>query len=123
MNKQAETREMVCIVCPVGCRLTVTSEGDTVSVSGNRCPRGEVYGKEELLAPKRVITATCTIRSHAHPRLPVKTDAPLPFEHIEELIEEIYRLEIQPPVRRGQILIENYKSTGVNVCASRSIEI
>ena len=41
--------EMVCIACPLGCRLTVTAAaGDEVTVSGNRCPKGEVYAREGL---------------------------------------------------------------------------
>ncbi len=48
-------KNMICIVCPMGCHLTVDTE--TLEVTGNTCPRGEKYGKEELTAPKRVITS------------------------------------------------------------------
>jgi len=45
-------RKMVCISCPLGCRLTVTwSEGSEVTVKGNRCAKGESYAREEILAP------------------------------------------------------------------------
>ncbi len=80
-------REMICISCPVGCHLTVTWHvqdvaADTdVEVAGNRCPRGEEYGKEEVRAPKRVVTATCAVNSELLARVPVKTDAPLLKEH------------------------------------------
>lgn len=47
-------KEMICIVCPVGCHISVDT--DTLEVTGNTCPRGEKYGKEELTNPKRVIT-------------------------------------------------------------------
>ena len=30
-----ETKEMTCIRCPMGCRLTVTREGDEIRVTGN----------------------------------------------------------------------------------------
>ena len=37
-------REMICIVCPMGCPLTVDIEdGVVVSVAGNTCPRGKAY--------------------------------------------------------------------------------
>ena len=42
-------KEMICIVCPVGCHISVNTE--TYEVKGNACPRGAVYGKEELTAP------------------------------------------------------------------------
>ena len=41
-----ETRELICINCPLGCGLTVTlKDGDVVKVEGNTCPKGEAYGK------------------------------------------------------------------------------
>ena len=48
-------KEMICIVCPVGCHISVNTEN--YEVKGNACPRGAVYGKEELTAPKRVVTS------------------------------------------------------------------
>jgi CxxC motif-containing protein len=120
MKPDKSVKEMVCIVCPVGCRLKVTVRGEEVSVSGNRCPRGEVYGREEILAPKRVVTATCALRSAAHPRVPVGTDGPLPSELIDDLLKEIYRLSVSPPVAMGDVLIENFRGTGVNVKVNRS---
>lgn len=58
MSSSADGTAMICIACPLGCRLTVASKGgDEVSVSGDRCPKGEVYAREELLAPRRTVTA------------------------------------------------------------------
>ena len=39
-------KELVCIVCPNGCRLQVDDEHG-YTVTGNRCPRGAAYGKTE----------------------------------------------------------------------------
>ncbi|HDQ15358.1 MAG TPA: DUF1667 domain-containing protein [Sediminispirochaeta sp.] len=121
MAEKTATKDMVCIVCPIGCRLKVSQTGEEVRVEGNRCPRGEVYGREEILAPKRTVTATCTVISGRHRRLPVKTDAALPTEHIDSLLQEIYRLKIEAPVEAGQVLLENFKDTGVNLVAGRRI--
>ena len=47
-----EQKKLTCIVCPMGCSLTVTLEGGKVqSVSGNTCPRGAKYGEEECTHP------------------------------------------------------------------------
>jgi CxxC motif-containing protein len=121
MNSETADIDMVCIVCPVGCRLRIRFDGETPLVSGNRCPRGEEYALEELLAPRRVVTATCGIRSREHLRLPVKTDAPLPFELIESLLKEVYALSVKTPVKRGDVLISDFAGTGVQLVASRSI--
>jgi CxxC motif-containing protein len=121
MKAENITREMVCIVCPMGCRLTVTVKDGEVAVEGNRCQRGEIYGREEILAPKRIVTATCRLRDPAHPRLPVRTDKALPYEHIQSLLDDIYTLSIETPVKAGDVLIENYKGTGINILAARSV--
>ena len=43
-----ETKKLTCIVCPMGCPLEVTLEGGNIlSVTGNTCPRGEKYAREE----------------------------------------------------------------------------
>ena len=65
-------KEMICIVCPVGCHISVNTE--TYEVRGNACPRGAVYGKEELTAPKRVVTSTVKIKNALDKRCPVKTE-------------------------------------------------
>ena len=66
-------KELVCIVCPKGCRLSVDEENG-YAVTGNSCPRGEEYGKNELRDPHRAVTSTVHISGAMHPRLPVKTD-------------------------------------------------
>ena len=71
-------KEMICIVCPVGCHISVNTE--TYEVKGNACPRGAVYGKEELTAPKRVVTSTVKIKNALDKRCPVKTEKSIPKE-------------------------------------------
>jgi CxxC motif-containing protein len=123
MYEGIDKREFVCIVCPVGCRLSVDfDEQGEVLVSGNKCPRGETYAREEVLAPKRTVTATCSVSGGRFRRIPVKTDAALPVELIDDLLAELYELSLQPPLRCGHMIIENYRESGVNVVATRSIE-
>ena len=54
---------IICITCPKGCRLSVDEENG-YKVTGNGCPRGEIYGKNELQHPVRVITSA----RRAYPR-------------------------------------------------------
>ena len=46
-----ETRNLICIGCPLGCPVTVTMDGDDINVTGNTCPRGADYAKKEVLKP------------------------------------------------------------------------
>ena len=120
-------RKLVCISCPLGCRLTVTweDEGD-ITVKGNRCAKGESYAQEEILAPKRVVTATVAVAVLAAAqrprRLPVKTSAPLLKEHIPALLNQLYTMEVEAPLGCGDILLEDIAGTGVDLVATRSLK-
>jgi L-serine dehydratase len=58
----SETRELICINCPLGCPLTVTLEdGVVTSVTGNTCKRGEVYGRKEVTDPTRIVTTSVPV--------------------------------------------------------------
>ena len=113
-------KELICIVCPKGCHLTVDEENG-YAVSGNRCPRGEEYGKNEVIAPKRTITSTVKVSGGLYPRLPVKTDKPIPKELIFEAMKLLDAVELTAPVKVGDVVIENVLGTGVNFIASRNM--
>jgi CxxC motif-containing protein len=114
--------ELVCIACPIGCRLSVeNAEGGEILVSGNRCPKGEVYGREEVLAPKRTVTAVVRTDSPSYPYASVRTDTPLPRPLMEQLLGELYSRRIGLPVTRGAVMIQDFKETGVNVVFTRTL--
>ena len=115
------TKELICISCPIGCHLTVTVEEDIITVSGNRCPRGEEYGREEAVAPKRVMTAVVPTTSPHTPFLPVKSTGPVPRDDIPPLLGRLYALSVPIPVRCGDTILENVRGSGVDIVASRSI--
>lgn len=119
--------KMTCVVCPMGCRLDVEfARGDEISVSGNRCPRGAVYAREELVEPKRSVTATCRAAPSAAARgirrIPCKSASPFPKEKVGELLSEIHRLKVPLPVTLGQVLIRDAIGSGIDVVATRSID-
>ena len=113
--------ELVCIVCPNGCRLTVTQTPDGISVTGNKCMRGEQYGKSELTDPRRMITAVVRTTDPAHPCAPVKSDKPVPKARINDILQEIYRQEVSLPVKRGDICISNCCGSGAAILYTRSL--
>lgn len=112
-------KEMICIVCPMGCHLTIDT--DTLDVTGNTCPRGAEYAKEELVAPKRVITSTVRITGGLHHRLPVKTNGAIPKDLNFKCMEELAKVELKSPVKVGDIVIKNVLNTGVDVVACRDM--
>ena len=128
-------RELTCIVCPIGCPLDVEDNGDSLTVTGNKCPRGEKYVLEEIRAPKRIVTATAAIRTEPDTilpvrRVPVKTSSPCPKEKINALLNDIYKLEVSLPVKTGDIIIAGWKPCNndqiqcesIDIVATRSVE-
>lgn len=114
-----ETREMVCIRCPLGCALTVTKEGEVITVTGNTCPRGEEYAKNELTAPMRTVTSTVRIKGRDKMVVSVKTASDIPKEKVMDCVLALKEIEIEAPVQIGDIVLSNVVGTGVDVVATK----
>ena len=126
-------KEIICITCPKGCRLKVDEE--SFAVTGNSCPRGAVYGANELRNPVRVVTSTVIVETSpakgrgtgeagggvAARRLPVKTDRPIPKGKMFEVMEEIAKVRVHAPVQVGDVLIPNVAGTDGNVVATKNL--
>lgn len=113
-------KEIICITCPKGCHLKVDEEHD-YAVTGNSCPRGAQYGKNELLHPVRTVTSTVCVTGAAISRLPVKTDRPLPKEKMFQCMALLDGVCVQAPVRVGQVILSDVLGTGVNVVATKTL--
>ncbi|MBN2260628.1 MAG: DUF1667 domain-containing protein [Clostridiales bacterium] len=118
-------REMICIVCPQGCRLTVIEDNtskENYEVIGNKCPRGKVYGIEEMTNPTRMLPTTVAIGKAFIKRLPVRTEYPIPKAMIADCMTIINRVAVEAPVKMGDIIIQNILNTGVNIIATRDMD-
>ena len=127
-------KEIICITCPKGCHLKVDEE--TFAVTGNACPRGAVYGANELRNPVRMVTSTVVVKTSpdkgrgtggagggvAPRRLPVKTDRPIPKGKMFEVMDEIARVRVTGPVQVGDVLIPHVAGTDGNVVATKGLE-
>lgn len=118
----AKEHDIVCIVCPIGCHMTVTEtdEGGWL-VEGNTCKRGEKYGVKELTAPTRVLPTTVRIVGGSLNRLPVKTNDAIPKNLIFDAMDIINKVSVDAPVKVGDVIIKNILDTGIDIVASRSM--
>lgn len=112
--------ELICIVCPKGCHLTV-DEAHDYAVQGNSCPRGEAYGRKELTDPRRVLTSTVRLEGASLRRLPVKTDGEIPKADLFRAMELLNGITVQAPIQRGDRILSDILGTGVNVIATKSV--
>ncbi len=117
------TKVMNCIMCPMGCELTVTLEdGAVTGVSGNTCPRGDKYARDEVTAPKRMLTSTVRITGGLLPLLPVVSAAPLPKEKILACAAYLRGITVQAPVAAGDVVAADILGLGVDIVASRGMD-
>lgn len=115
-----EQKKLTCIVCPMGCSLTVTLDhGKVQSVSGNTCPRGAKYGEEECTHPTR--TLTTTMKVEGRDMVSVKSASPLPKEHIFEYVKIINGMLLKAPVHIGDVVLKDIGGTGVDIIATKSV--
>lgn len=117
-----EIRELTCIQCPMGCQLTVTVDDGKVTVTGNTCPRGAIYGEKEVTAPTRTVTSTVVVEGGELPRASVKTAFDIPKGMIFAIMDEIRAAKVPAPVTIGDVIIKNAAGTGVDVIATKSVK-
>ena len=108
--------EFICIMCPVGCHLTVKKENGEVKVTGNACPRGEIFGKSEATNPTRMVTS---IMPYKGKTISVKTSNPIAKAKIKEVLLEIKNTPAPKTAKLGQVVIKNVAKTGENVVITR----
>ena len=113
-------KKLICIVCPKGCHLTVDEQND-MQVTGNDCLKGEIYAKQELTNPTRVVTGTVKISGASHPRCPVKTDGVIPKNLVLKASALLDTVQLESPVKAGYTVLENIFGTGVNFVATRDM--
>jgi CxxC motif-containing protein len=112
-----------CIKCPLGCQIELTEEGGTIkTIEGHTCPQGELYVKEEFSHPVRMVTTTIVVIDGVLPRLPVRSERPVPRSLVKECVSKLSGVQVKAPVRCGDIIYENILDTGVHILASRNLE-
>lgn len=112
--------KMICINCPKGCELDVEKNGDDVVVTGHTCPRGEAYGKAELVNPTRMVTGLVRVAGMRKP-LPVKTKTAVPKGKINDVLFALSQTTVQLPVKIGDVIIPDVAGTAVDVVATANL--
>ena len=108
-------KKIICITCPTGCEMEVACEGNKISVSGNRCPRGVAYAESELKDPRRTVTAV--VRTLDGKLQPVRTNKPLPRPLIAGLLNTILKTNY-PEALPGGVIISDIGGTGIDLIAA-----
>ena len=114
-------KELTCIVCPMGCRLSVTGSIDDLQVTGGTCPKGEIYAYDEITNPVRMVCTTVKIEGGIHPVIPVKTNHAIADKYKLDVVKAVKDITLSSPVKMGDIIISDIFGTGVDIVAERDM--
>lgn len=119
------TRNLICIGCPLGCPLqaTLSDSGEIEKIEGNTCPRGDAYARKELTNPTRIVTSTVRVSGSQNGYVTVscKTETDVPKGKIFDVIKDICGITMTAPIHIGQVIKNNVAGTGVNMVATKEI--
>ncbi|MFA6816437.1 MAG: DUF1667 domain-containing protein [Lentisphaeria bacterium] len=114
-------KKITCIHCPMGCIIDVElNENKILNITGQGCPRGEAYARQECTAPQRILTSSILFHDGTIP-LSVRTDIPILKKDLERCLQEIRTIHPAKPVFIEQILKKNIGNTGANLIATRTL--
>lgn len=129
----AATREIICTVCPVGCKIEVTLGNDgELLIKGNRCKRGYQYARDEVVSPKRTLTTTMLLKlpgtfkktgfpvnTTSEHIIGVKSSKPVLLNRIAGIMEIIRNTVIDHPVIEGEVVIPGIDGTDADIIVTR----
>ncbi len=111
-------RELTCVECPMGCKISVSNIDDKFEFSGYSCPRGKAYAENEVVDPKRVVTSTVKLSDGR--LLPVKTDKPVSKKDTFKVMEVINSITVSAPIKAGDVIKSDLY--GANIISSRTVK-
>lgn len=114
-------KQLVCIVCPRGCTMTLEGEGKDVKVSGNSCKRGAEFAVSEMTEPKRTICTTVKTAFPDVPVLPVRVSKEIPKDRIFDVMAEINKVTVKKKVKRGEVIIKDVSGLGADIIATSGV--
>ena len=114
---------VTCTLCPNGCQVKAVLDGNTAVVTGNKCPRGADFARQEISAPRRMLTTT--VKAQDGKLIPVRTMRPIAkeilFDAMRELEKSAAKRGYPAQTRCGEVLtyVTDADGTKVPVIATR----
>ena len=117
-------RDLICIGCPLGCELQVDLIGNIVTkVTGNSCMKGQLYAEKECTNPTRFLTSTIIVIGGNLSTVSIKTETAIPKDKIMECAKLLKDLKVKAPIKIGDVILSDIGGTGVNLVATKNIEV
>ena len=117
------TIDLTCISCPMGCALKLKMQDkEVIEVTGNSCKNGDIYGRKECTNPTRIVTSTVKVMGGTNRVVSVKTEKDIPKAQVFAAIKILQKLNLEAPVRMGDVIAENIFDTGINIIATSNVD-
>ena len=117
--------EFLCVVCPNGCAIeaefTTDKPPKLLRASGQRCPRGLDWVRQEIENPMRTIASSVLVQNGDFIAASVRTATPIPLEKVGAVMAAIRNQYPEAPLYIGQVLIENVAGTDADVIVTRNV--
>ena len=113
-------RDMICIICPRGCALQAEIMPNTVTVTGNACPKGQEYAINECINPVRTVTATVRVANRHNTMASVKTLTPVAKDRMMEVMNVLRNTQIQAPAKIGDVILSDV--CGSDIVITKEVE-
>ena len=107
-------REITCIVCPRGCRMTAHIQEEQITVVGHACPRGEKHATNEILHPVRSLTSVVRVGNRPDTMVSIKSEAPVPKEALLTIMDQVHKTIVDAPIAIGDVILDH-------ICGTRLI--
>jgi len=111
-------KQITCITCPVGCRITVDVENGDHVFKGNKCDKGVRFALAELTAPFRSLTTMVKTVFPDMPVLSVRTKGEIPKNKISKVIKDLSNVLVTERKGIGDTVVINVSKTGCDVIAT-----
>ncbi len=118
-----EEKEITCIVCPIGCKILVKTDGKHIkNLDGTKCKRGIDYAEHEALDPRRMLTTSVLVNGGKWPLVSVKSSQPIPKEKVFQVLKEIRKTKTEAPIKSGQKILKNVANTDIDILATKTVK-
>lgn len=91
-------------------------------ITGNACPKGEQYVRQEIENPMRNIATSILVDGGDLPLASVRLSGPVPKGRIFDVMKEIRQVRKAAPVTQGQVVIPDVLGLGVDVIVTKTVD-
>lgn len=119
-----KTELIPCRCCPFGCQIEVTSEDGVIyQIEGNNCLKGDRYSEQESGNQLRFLTFSIKVKNGKYANVRGITSKPFEISLRNKVISYLKEYELEAPIYKDDILIENLLGTDVCLLASTDLPL